>query len=302
MLLRRTENDIPVLRIHYSADPELTPEKLAPIKKRFSKVWWDLEMEINYEAKSGQRVYPDFNAAIHVLPDSKIPKSGCLYMSIDPHPRTPHASLWVLIDQWSDWYVIRELWPSVWKGNPAHPTDEVSDNVFTVKDYCEAIAVLEGNDLVFQKEHTDREYAKYVHRSGGEKIITRFMDQAGKGFRASGEADQEESFSDRFARYGIRCIDPIKSHDAGEDAVQQLLKPRHHNLHGSWPKLHIAESCKELILELSKYRYKATPAWNREVELKQKGVAARCHLIDNLRYLATGRIGYIPSQVSEVNR
>jgi hypothetical protein len=223
MLLRRTADGIPVLRLHYSADPDITPEWTEKQRKRYtSQVMWDLEMEINYEARSGQKVYPEYDPAIHVIPDSQIPRIGCLYMAIDPHPRTPHATLWLLIDEYSDWYIFRELWPSVFYGQPKVPSDDVVDPGYTVRDYAEAIAVLEGNELVFKYAGTDKERATYRRRTGGERVITRLMDYAAKGFQASGESQEFESFADKFDRYGIRCINPIKAHDTGEDAIHSL--------------------------------------------------------------------------------
>lgn len=296
MLMRRTESGIPVLRIHYSADPDITPEWIARQRGRYtSQTYWDLEMEIEYEAKDGALVYPEFNESLHVIPDSQIPSTGCRYMSIDPHPRTPHAMLWVLLDRANDYYVYRELWPSVYCGRPDNPKDDVKDNSYTIREYAEAIAELEGNEIEWRRQQTDDEYGIYRRKARGENIVYRFMDQAGKGFRASGDGQAFEGQSDRYHRFGISCTDPIKSHQTGEDAIHDLLKVRHHSLQGDWPRLHIAESCVELIVEIKKLRYPKTHAWNVDKDLKQDPVKARSHLVDNLRYLATGRLSYIKS-------
>jgi len=53
-----------------------------------------------------------------------------------------------------------------------------------------------------------------------------------------------------------------------------------------------------LIVELTKFRYKVTKTANAEKELKQEGVEARCHMIDNLRYLMTANISFMGSLVS----
>jgi hypothetical protein len=297
--MRRTRDGIPVVWLHYSALPYATPEWVAAQRRRFtSQAWWDLEMEIKYEALSGQRVYPEFDPLIHVLPDSDIPKKGCRYMSIDPHPRTPHAALWVLIDRFSDWYVYRELWPSKAYGQSQNLRDDIEDSSFTIREYSEAIATLEGNSIEWRNPEEDDEYGVYRRNDTGERIIERFMDQAGKGFRASGEHQLEETYARRYDRFGIQCADPYKAHRSGEDAIHALLKPRKHDLRGLWPRLHIAASCAELTLELARYRYKPTKTVNDEKELKQEGVEARCHQIDNLRYLATANIGFIPTLVS----
>jgi hypothetical protein len=297
--MRRTEDGVAVVRLHYSALPFATPGWIAKERRRYtSQAWWDLEMEIRYDALSGQRVYPEFDPAVHVIPDAQVPRRGCRYMSIDPHPRTPHAMLWTLIDHYSDWYVYRELWPSVIWGQAQNLRDDVEDNSFTIREYCETVAALEGNSIEWRRAETDDEYGVYKRRAEGEKIIYRFMDQAGKGFKASGEHQLEESYARRYDRFGLQCSDPYKSHKSGEDAIHSLLKLRKHDTHGHWPRLHIAASCKEMILELLRYRYKVMKRINDEKELKQEGVEARSHMVDNLRYLATANIAYIPNLAS----
>ena len=295
MLMRRTKQGWAVIRLHYSADESLQGERLIRERLRYtSEAWWRKEMEIEYDAMSGQRVYPEFDPAIHVIPDDRIPRRGARYFSLDPHPRTPHAMLWLLIDRWNDWYIYREFWPSRAYGLPITIKDEDVENSYTVKDYAETIALAEGNQLEFANEHTDRERAIYRRRENGERIVRRFMDQAGKAFRASGEDDAAESYAARYHRYGIHCTDPYKIHRAGIDAIRQLLTPRKHEIYKEWPKLHIAASCKEIILELLKHRYKTT-RFHPERELKQEGVEARSHMLDNLRYMSTANISFVQS-------
>ena len=315
---RRTKTDIAVVRCHYTADPDTaTPEWKAKQQGRYSsRNWWDLEMEIRYEAMSGQLIYPEFQSEVHVIPDEDIPKRGCRFMGIDPHPRTPHAFAWVLIDKFEDWYLYRETWPSVVCGQAHNLTDDVDDMHYSIIEYCEMIAEREGNFLEFRNVETDDEYAIYrrnpegrcprcersssvdnpnCYRHGGpEHIIERFMDTAGKGFVASGEHQREETYSDRYYRYGIVCNDPIKSHKTGEDAVHQLLMPRRHDLKGVWPRLHIAASCVETELEFKRLRYQKTTRYDEDKELKQEGVESRRHLLDILRYMACARLRYNP--------
>lgn len=298
MMMRRTVAGLPVVRLHYSALPFATTEWAERERAKYtSQSYWDLEMEIKYDAMSGQRVYPEFDPVVHVIPDEEVPRRGCRYMSIDPHPRTPHAMLWLLIDKFSDWYIYRELWPSTVYGEPRNIKDSESDNQFTIREYAETIAFLEGNKVEWKNAEEDDEYGIY-RRVGGERIIDRFMDQAGKGFMASGESQVEETYASRYDRFGIQCSDPYKIHKSGEDAIHALLKLRRHDLRGLWPRLHVAASCRELSLELQKYRYKMTRASADDKELKQEGVEARSHQIDNLRYLATANISYIPSLAS----
>lgn len=321
MALRRTRDGIPVLRLHYSANPRCDEEWAKNERKKYtSQAYWDLELEIKYDALSGQRVYPEFDPSIHVLPADRIPKRLMRAMAIDPHPRTPHAALWVGIDHWSDWYIYREVWPSVVYGTPKTLRDDVQDNHFTIREYAELFAFEEGNSLKWHYPEEDEEYAEYVqaplgicprcgdrvereaphcpnHR-GPERIVERFMDQAGKGFLASSESQREETYTDRYYRFGISCIDPIKSHKAGEDFVHSLLKVRKHDFYGDWPRLHISDECPETILEFTKLRYQRHKTPSEEKELKQDPVEQRSHMIDLVRYLSLGRLSYIPDLVS----
>lgn len=298
--MRRTKAGVAVVRLHYTADPSKSSRDwVAEERKKYSsEAWWRMEMEIEYDALSGQRVYPEFDPEVHVVPDDMVPKSGCRYMSIDPHPRTPHAFLWVLIDAFSDWWVYRDLWPSVVYGQPQNLKDTQEENVFTIRDYAETLAVLEGNSLEWRKPTTDDEYAIYRRRPGGELIVDRFMDQASKGFLASGDGQVQESYSTRYDRFGIQCRDPYKIHKSGEDAIRDLLKLRRHDRFGLWPRLHIAASCEELQVEFLKHKYKVSRSSSNENELRQEGVDARSHQLDNLRYLATSGASYIAALVS----
>lgn len=292
VLMRRSKQGWAVVRLHYSADETMVGERLEREKLRYtSTAWWNKEMEIDYDALSGQRVYPEFDPAVHVIPPERIPRFGCRYFAIDPHPRTPHAMLWVLIDRWNDWYVYREYWPSKAYGEPITITDHDEEKSYHVKDYAWIIAWFESNRIEFLHEYTGRERGRYIQNPRGERILRRYMDQAAKAFQASGEDDARESYAARYIRYGINYSDPYKVHRAGMDSVRQLLTVRKHDLYGDWPRLHISSDCKELILEFTKYRYKSTK-FHPERELKQDGVDARCHLLDCLRYLAVAELRY----------
>ena len=222
-------------------------------------------------------------------------------MSVDPHPRTPHAVLWLLVDRWSDIYAFREIWPS-----KAYPTDgqwiqlreDDQDNIFETREYCDMIAKLEGNRLEWRGAETDRERAKYVRTGRGETIARRFMDQAGKGFAAVIEGSTE-TYDVVYRRYGLTFLDPFKAHTLGEDSIREALRPRRHEFKGMWPRLHIAASCKELIAEFPKHRYKVRRTPSEEADMKQEARTKRTHMLDNLRYLMTSRPGYRQNRACE---
>ena len=296
-----------VIRLHYSADPTLTPEAIEEIRrKQPSEAHWRKEYEIEPYALQGSLVYPSFDEKAHVLPDEqvvyvdpvkRIKRRGTLYMALDPHPRTPHAGIWVLIDRWSDWYVYRDMWPSAAYGQSWNIRDENADDPWMVWQYADAIAQQEGNAIDWRNAETDREYGKYKKLPLGEDICERYMDQAGKGFYDKGE---NRSMWNAYYEYGIECTEPYKVHKPGEDAIRALLEPRKHSLLGTWPRLHIAASCRELILEFKRHRYKKMRRINDEKDIHQDGVEARTHLLDCLRYLATAEIGYSARKESSI--
>jgi len=291
----RTSKNWAVVHMHYSADPK-RDEKWAEAErtKYTSDADWRKEQEIDPYAKDGALVYPEFDPKIHVIPHDQIPREMCRFMAIDPHPRTPHAFLWVGIDAWNDWYFYRELWPSKVYATPKTLKDTDEENRFRIRDYVETAAHLEGNDIEWHNAETDDEYGTYIEKAGGERILDRYMDQAGKGFLTGGDTVQSESYWDRYNKFGFFCLPPKKKHESGEDAIREGLRKRFHDLKGNWPKFHVSDRCPELILELQRYRYKPTRHFTGDKELSQQGVEARCHLIDLMRYLATAPLFYSP--------
>lgn len=292
--MRRNKDGAAVVRLHYSADPTFTEETKEKLRKRAATpAVWRMEMEIEYEAMDGTLVFPEFSPELHVVPHNRIPAQLCRYMAIDPHPRTPHAFLWIGLDD-SEIYVYRELWPSKMYGSSRMLRDSDEENSFTVREYAEVIADWEGNKFDLRHRGTEREYAAYIYNKGtGEYILDRWMDQAGKGFIASAEDEEQESYTERYKRYGIDVSDPYKIKEPGFEKVRELLRPRPHDLMGKpWPRLHISDRCTELIYEMSRLRYLKDKRQTEEKELKQGATPVRDHLVDLLRYLVTADLGY----------
>lgn len=64
-------------------------------------------------------VYPEFSHKKHLVPKFEIPKDWPLYIAIDPHPRTPHAVLFMVVDPVGTKYVVDELFSPVTIGELA---------------------------------------------------------------------------------------------------------------------------------------------------------------------------------------
>lgn len=304
VLLGRNKQNHAVLYLHYTCDPDMTEPIIQQMYEESDPVFWRQDMEMDAHAKSGQLVYPEFDRDLHVIRHEDIPPLLCRFMAIDPHPRTPHAALWIGVGRpdhhgRSDYYVYREDWPSLVYGTNIELTNSDQENMLYIEEYVEKYAALEGNHIEWRKRNTEHQQGKYVRvKRGdtltgggradydGEWIIERLMDQAGKGFQVGGEA-QNKSIADRYDDYGIHVTDPDKNHQRGEHAIHELLALKPHVLHGMWPRLHVSERCVELILEFSNYRYKKASS-NPEKELPQQGIEKRCHMLDVLRYLVNG--------------
>lgn len=299
LAMRRNAAGAAIVRLHYSADSTMTPERVRQIKQRFlgDEARWKKEMDMDVHALSGQLVYPDFNPSIHIIDQDQVPRQLTRYCAVDPHPRTPFAFLWVGVDRFNDVYVYRDYWPSKAYGINKRLKDSDEDPQYTTREYVEVIAHLEGNEIQWRQDVDGVEYGEYIRKPHGEEIVYRYMDQAGKAFRVSGEGTPLETIAGKFRDYGMACMDPRKAHSAGEDAIRELLRVR--MWQGKpWPRLHIARNCRELIWELLNYRYEPTRGDLRWKELSQEGQKVRSHCLDLLRYLATSPIDWIPNLAS----
>lgn len=304
-LLKHPDKDIYFLRLHYTADPVMTAEELGKLRPKYpSDALWQREMEINPRSAMGALVFPEFTPRTHVVLPEQIPERLCVWMAIDPHPRTPHAFLWIGVDRFNDLYVFREYWPSIAYGTVRKLRDDERENQYTIQNYVESIAKLEGNKVVwtFEKDSNDPVYGTVPEggRGGSEYIMLRYMDQAGKAFRASGESQLLETYAKRYRRYGIQCSDPRKSHQVGEDAIREVLKPRPHELHGTSPRLLISSDCRETIAELMNYRYRESSD-RQDKDQNQEATDFRTHMVDLLRYILTANVYYDQRFATTVN-
>jgi len=122
------------------------------------------------------------------------------------------------------------------------------------------------------------------------------MDQAGKGFRISGEGTPDLFIYDEYRKYGIYCQDPRKSHAVGNDKIDELLEPKPWR-NTTRPRLFIAESLLELRAEFRNHRY-ATTSTSLAKDLNQRVSQFRTHMLDNCRYLLSGNIFYTEMMAS----
>jgi hypothetical protein len=297
-------NGIHIFRLHYTADPEKGEgEKqfvedenlwLSPwAKKQYdgftSKRSFFQEIDIDFSAKSGALIYQLEDRAT-LEPLSALPADGTDYYFLDPHPRVPHAHLWIRVDRWGDAWAFRELWPSKIYGQPGSTPED--DNRYRIRDYIETVKYVES------AEHP-KNHGKALN------IYKRVIDYAARGFYGTTDDEDQRSVQRRYEEesqkvgYPLTFADAIKDVDAGIEAVNEWLKPRLvEGADGAFSgksRLHIVESeCPELIWELRNNRFEnLTPVMLEKRDPSPKPIAKRNHLTDLLKYACLCGLDYV---------
>jgi hypothetical protein len=278
---------IRIFRLHYSADPDKTPEWAARQRAGMTnEANFKQEYEIDFSAMQGTLVYQLHEEA--TLENSfPIPRTWTRYWALDPHPVVPHAALWIAVDPWGDSWAYRELWPSKIYGQRGNSPED--DNRYSIKQYVETVQWLESRD---NPENDGR----------NENIYRRVIDYAaramGQGFF---DEKPEYNFQKRFEELGQWSFeDCIKDNTAGPEAVNQLLRPRDvEQADGTFKpksKLHIFQDrCPELIHELKNNRYQQlTPIMAERSDPTGKAMAKRNHVTDCLKYHAMAGLEHVP--------
>lgn len=298
---------ITILRLHYSADPDKTAEWAAKQKAGMTEASYLQEFEIDFSAKQGTLLYNLVEEA--TLEQSfPVPAEWTRFVSLDPHPRVPHAFLWGAVDPWGDLWIYRELWPSKCcltsaggkivgdRGNT--PED---DNRFTYRDYIETVKWLESQRNA-QKCADGR--AESFHLKESERIYKRVIDYAARSFQDAASDDKRtiqekyEGISQEIG-YPFYFDDALKDVDTGVETVNEWLKPR--EVEGAGGKfvlksrLHIfADKCPELVHQLKSNRYESlTPLLAEKKDPENKPLKKRNHLTDCLRYICMAEPQFI---------
>lgn len=60
------ENGFQIVRLHYTADPDKTPEWAETMRKGYVSDIWNQEMELDFTKATGKRVYPEFKSELHI--------------------------------------------------------------------------------------------------------------------------------------------------------------------------------------------------------------------------------------------
>lgn len=238
---RTTSLGFHVLRLHYSSDPDKDPATEAgrlwmeQAKAGMSDARWRKEYEIDYGALSGQLVFPEFDPGTHIVEEFRLdPSQWTAWMACDPHPRTPHAFLWLAINREGEMVVKFSWWPQSYVRSDFHAT---------VKHYVDCV--------------------KKVEDFFGWKVYNRIMDSAGKGMNA----DEERSYFDAYREAGIYFRPAKKNRDmSGFDLINEAFRPTSFvagNEKKMKPRLTIMTGNDELVWQISHLRFSEWRALRR---------------------------------------
>jgi len=300
-------NGIHIFRLHYTADEEKNAgEKvLVPSENIYLSPWakaqydgftnkrsYFQEIEIDFSAKSGALIY-QLEESATLEPLSALPDGGTDYYFLDPHPRVPHAHLWIRVDKWGDAWAFRELWPSKTYGKPGNTPED--DNRYRIRDYVETVKSLES-----EKNEKNHGKAQQIHK--------RVIDYAARGFLPTTDDEDQRSVQQRYEEvsqeigYPFIFDDAIKDKEAGIEAVNEWLKPRDvecsDGVFRPKSRLHIVESeCPELIWELRNNRFEnLTPIMADKHDPSPKPINKRNHLTDLLKYACLCGLEFVKPQ------
>jgi hypothetical protein len=263
---------IAVAWLHYSANPEMTPEVIAKLRASTpTQAIWDREMEINYEAMEGTPLYPGFSRALHVVPAYDVSDRArwTIWQGADPHTRTPHAFVWEAFGDRGDRVICGELWPN----------DGIA---YTTREYAEAIELLESDS--FEKPPAFRWCA-------GKKleVYDRYMDTHG----AAVNSDEGEDYFKTYANYGLDFKHAHKGEQilsVAVDSIREAMKNKRLDGSDKIPVLHVFEDCVETVNEFELVRF---PKGDAEKAADERPMTYRKHCLDCAAYIESALPGYV---------
>ena len=270
---RVTKLGFHVLRLHFSADTDKDPATEAGKKwyeearRGMSEPRWRQEYELDYGAMGGQLVFPEFEETLHVV-DHSLPfdtAAWTVWLACDPHPRTPHAFVWLGVNRYGEMKVGWSYWP------------QNTETRLTVTDYAESL--------------------KSVHSSSlGLKPYKKLMDVAAKGMNAS----EERSYFDAYRDAGLVFIAAKKNRDfTGYELINEALKPTSYMVGDKEvmrPRLTIMRGCgdnDELVYQLKSLRYREWKGTVTDKDAPEEPQDKRRHLIDCVSYILLDKPRFI---------
>lgn len=301
---------IPVVRLHYSADPTMTEERLKGLRATYtSDARYRREMEIEYEALEGELLYPEFSRTRNLCDPFDVSDRDrwTIYMALDPHPRTAHAMAWEAFNKRGDRVVCGEFWPEF--GTSFGPTDGIR---WHTREYAEWIQF-------FESDSSDKPEPFRWARGKRLHIPRRYMDT----FGSAANSDEGEDYFETYRRVGkeltlqslgnnsmqvdLNFTPALKGHDnlaKAQDSIARSLMPQQDQMGNNVgpPEMYIFRNLYETIDEFENVRFPKskpkpgddfTAEQSAKREIDEKVVTYQKHCLDCLHYIETSRPGFI---------
>lgn len=231
----------------------------AIIKSALSGVTeFSLERLWGWPTKRALRVFPRFDAKIHVVPSERVPAQGTNYLACDPHGRRNWFMAWLRVDPAGRWWFYRE-WPGPELGEWAAPGDKPDGRPGPGQRTGGGRSFSDYKRLILDREgwKTDSETGRmYRPKEGAEEMWERMLDPRPAGVRNTGEDGQQtmvevlrEATTDAQGREVLPGMDfmpgpasQVKD-EVGISFINDMLS------HGPDcpPRLFVAEECRNLI-------------------------------------------------------
>lgn len=250
--LWKNKNGFAVLWIHYTADPEKSEEWAAKVSTKYpggkEGKGWQAEMEIDFMARTGGRVWPEFNRATHVYDPTIVfkewggqpPPHWPRFRTIDPGLHNPTACLWVAIDGDDAFWVYREHYQSGW----------------SIPQHAQAIRGGTGRDRI---EFT------VIDPSASASTLA-----------------NQNSIAEQFAQEGIFCTPGDNRVSDGLTAVAEAMRIADYGE----PRIKVSNDCPNTINEILGYRWRTlTDVLAQRRGVYEEPVKKDDHTCDALRYL-----------------
>jgi hypothetical protein len=259
---------IKVVTLHYSADPTMTPERVAKLKAKYpDPTVWDREMEIDPFARGGKRVFPGFSESVHVVePFLPLKATGwTVWLACDPHPRRAHGFVWLAVNKYGEMTVPWSWWPE----DANRQREQAGKSRLLIKEYAEGLREVE-NARLFP--------ASYIE----------LMDSAGKNFNA----DEEHNFFDGYEKEGVIFLPAKKNREyAGYDLINDALALKKFTYGAEEiekPILTIMRGCgdnDQLIRQMRSLRFREFKGPVTDKDPPADPMEKERHLVDCLSYI-----------------
>jgi len=265
---------IKVVRLHYSADPTMTPDRISQLKSEYpDQSYWDREMEIDPNSRSGRRVFPEFNEEIHYVPQFlplHPPSEWTVYRACDPHPRRAHSFVWLAVNKYGEMTIPWSWWPE--EVNLARERGEMGQEKrhrLLIREYAEMLRDVEKANF-FPPSFLD------------------IMDSAGKNFNS----DEKHNFFDAYRQEDIYWQPAKKNIEyAGYALINRVLAPTKYTIGNEervTPLLTIMQGCgdnEKLVRQLKFLRWREWRGVVPDKDAPDTPEEKDRHLVDCLSYI-----------------